>query len=376
MGESEVVSQIIGGIYDAALDPERWPDALEKICAFVPGSMGNIFTQDAVNESAERIFTWGHDTHYMTLYVQKYVGLNPIFPSAMFIPVGDIYSVSDIMSHSELMATRYYREWLRPQGYLDFVACNLDKTATSAAVIAIIRRERDGIIDADARRRMGLVAPHVRRAILVGKTINLVKIKAAALADALDGLAAAVFIVGVEGRILHANAAALALVDRGGLLRTNGNKFAINDVRANATIQTALTAAAVGDMALGTKGIAVPLQLGEEPGYVAHVLPLASTSRRRASGSGAAVAAVFLHPTARDLQSPLEILSRRHRLTAGEVRVLLMLLNTGSVAATADALGISEGTVRNHLHHLYAKTGTKGQTELVNLVGQMVGPLR
>jgi DNA-binding CsgD family transcriptional regulator len=39
-------------------------------------------------------------------------------------------------------------------------------------------------------------------------------------------------------------------------------------------------------------------------------------------------------------------------------------------------LGISEVTVRTHLQHIYAKTGTSKQTELLNLVRNAIPPLK
>ena len=75
------------------------------------------------------------------------------------------------------------------------------------------------------------------------------------------------------------------------------------------------------------------------------------------------------------LLRPNAILSRRYDLTAGELRVLLALIDTGSVAEVARHLGISEGTVRNHLHRLFEKTGTRRQAELVRLVSGLASPL-
>jgi DNA-binding CsgD family transcriptional regulator len=69
------------------------------------------------------------------------------------------------------------------------------------------------------------------------------------------------------------------------------------------------------------------------------------------------------------------LLSHRYDLTAGELRVLLALIDTGSVAEVARHLGISEGTVRNHLHRLFEKTGTRRQAELVRLVSGLASPL-
>jgi hypothetical protein len=39
MSETVLLSRLIGDIYDAALDPARWPGVLEEACRFV-GSAG------------------------------------------------------------------------------------------------------------------------------------------------------------------------------------------------------------------------------------------------------------------------------------------------------------------------------------------------
>ena len=57
-----------------------------------------------------------------------------------------------------------------------------------------------------------------------------------------------------------------------------------------------------------------------------------------------------------------------YKLTPSEQRVLRAVLESDGVRAIADALGISQATVKTHLHHLFEKTGTKGQLDLVKLV--------
>ena len=42
----------------------------------------------------------------------------------------------------------------------------------------------------------------------------------------------------------------------------------------------------------------------------------------------------------------------------------------------AEDLGISETTVRSHLKHVFEKTGTKRQVDLVKLVAAFESPLR
>ena len=88
-----------------------------------------------------------------------------------------------------------------------------------------------------------------------------------------------------------------------------------------------------------------------------------------------AVAALFVRKVA--LDSPVdEVLVRTFKLTPRELRVLAAVSEVGGVPAVASALGISEATVKTHLQHLFAKTGTNRQTDLVRLVAAYAGPLR
>ncbi len=73
--------------------------------------------------------------------------------------------------------------------------------------LALFRHEREGLADDEAHRRMRLIAPHLRRAVLIGKVVDLQKVEGASFAETLDGLGAGMFLVDEAGRIVHANAA-------------------------------------------------------------------------------------------------------------------------------------------------------------------------
>ncbi len=375
MDEAERVLLLVGDVYDAALDPALWPTVLEGLCGFIPGCMASLFAQDSASKVPNRYISWGMDAHYLDLYLQTYAKMHPLLPGGLFVPVGEVYSSTDIIPNAELEETQFYKEWLKPQKYIDFVGCNVEKSTMSCALLAVIRHERNGIVDDATRRRMALLAPHVRRSVLIGKVIELNKVEAAALADSLDGLAAGMFLVDAGGRIVHANVSGHRQLAEAAVIHVAGGRLVANDPRTHHALYDVFAAAAAGDAAIGVKGISVPLPGRDGEDFVAHVLPLTSAARRQAGISYAAVAAVFVQKASTDLQSPIEGLSRRFRLTAGEVRVLLAIVNVGSVAETARVLGIGEGTVRSHLHRLFEKTGTARQADLVKLVGGYASPL-
>jgi len=65
---------------------------------------------------------------------------------------------------------------------------------------------------------------------------------------------------------------------------------------------------------------------------------------------------------------PGEVFARLHKLTGGELRVLLALAQGLSAREAAVMLGISEPTVRTHVQHMFAKTYTLRQADLLRLL--------
>ena len=191
----------------------------------------------------------------------------------------------------------------------------------------------------------------------------------------LDGIAAGMFLIDGNGRIVHANAAGRALLAAGEVLRAAGDRLAAVDTQADQSLLDIFTAAGSGDAAVGTKGIAVPLTARDGAHHVAHVLPLTSGARRRAGAAYAAVAAVFVHKAALTTPSPPEVIAKTFSLTPSELRVLLAIVEIGGVPETATALGIAETTVKFHLRRLFEKTGAKRQADLVKLVAGFANPL-
>jgi DNA-binding CsgD family transcriptional regulator len=376
MDEPEQVSQLIGDIYDAALDRGLWPSVLEKTCAYVQGACAALVAQDPFANSGQFYFSWGVDPDYERLYLDKYIRLNPATYAAVArSEVGEVGSTGTQMPYDEFVGSRFYREWAQPQGYCDSVWTILEKSATAFAALSVLRHERNGVADDGARGRLGLLAPHFRRAVAIGKVIDLHKVEAAALADTLDGLGAAMFLVDAEARIVHANTSGHALLGESDVISMLSGRLHANDPNGAQALLDAFAAAQAGDAAVGAKGIAVPLAAGDGARWIADVLPLTSGARRQAGVSYAAVAAVFVRKAALDLPSPLETIANLYKLTAAEMRVLMGIIEVGGVPEVAPVLGISETTVKTHLQHVFEKTGTSRQADLVKLVAGFMSPL-
>jgi DNA-binding CsgD family transcriptional regulator len=223
------------------------------------------------------------------------------------------------------------------------------------------------LVDDDMRRRMARVVPHARRALLIGRAIDRKADETATFVDILDGLSAGLFLVGTDGRIVHANAAGQMILRADDVLRSIGGRLVARDAQVNRTLREVLAAADKGDVEIGSKGTALPLTADDGECHVAHLLPLTSGARRAGIGSAAAVA-VFVRKATLAAPSSPEIISRAYQLTPTELRVLLAIVDIGGIPEVATAFGVANSTIKTHVDRLFEKTGAGRQADLVKLV--------
>jgi DNA-binding CsgD family transcriptional regulator len=375
MSEAEQLSSLIGDIYDAALDRSLWVDVLRSAMKFVGAQGSGLLSRDAVSKSADIHYGLGVAPDYVQLYEDTYARLDPSTMTMFFSEVGQVASIVDQMAYDEFVKSRFYQEWARPQGWVDSVQAVLDKSVTSFALVSFLRNKASGLVDDTMRQRTRLIVPHLRRAVLVGRLIDLKTAEAATFADAADGLGAGMFFVDASARIVHANASGHVMLAQGSLLCVVDGKLVPNDASAEQALNEVYAMAERGDAAVGVKGIAVPLMALDGERHVAHVLPLTSGARRRAATSYAAAAAVFVQKATLDTPSPQELIVKLYKLTPAELRVLLAIVQIGGVPETAETLGVAESTVKTHLHRLFEKTGAKRQADLVKLMAGYASPL-
>jgi DNA-binding CsgD family transcriptional regulator len=301
-----------------------------------------------------------------------------IYPAAEGHFLGDLeapIATTDLIPFEDVTQTEFYRQWAEPQGIVDFLSAVVDRTTISTAICGIFRHERNGIVDDHARRQMRLIAPHVRRSVLIGRMFEFKAAEVATFVDTLDGLAAGMFLVDANARLIHANAAGNTILGASDILSLVSGRLVAGDAQVDRALRDVFAAAGQGDAALGSKGIAMPLIGRDGERYVAHALPLTSGARRRAGVIYTAVAALFVRRATLTVPSASEAIVSAFKLTPTELRVLLAIVEVGGIPEVAAAFGVADTTVRTHVSRLFEKTGTARQADLVKLVAGYATPL-
>ena len=377
LSEAEELSALIGTVYDAALEPAVWPAAVEQASKFVGCSAGVVGAADTTTISLNMMIPWGYEPHYWQRFIDHYMWVNPFNAAVARSRIGQLDTQATHERYVDWLASDFYLEWARPQGFIDGIQITLDKSASGLAVFGCFRRESEsrGLIGDAEIRRMRLIFPHFRRAVLIGKVLDLQTMRAAAFGEAIDGLATAVFLLSQQGALVHANRSGEAMLEaedplklvRGMLTGADeGIRRALNEV----------FAAASGEAGVETDGIAAALVGRGGDHFTAHILPLTSGARQQTGANFSAVAALFVRKAIIDLSAAIGAATQLYGFTPAEERVLSAVIEIGGVARVAAELGVAKRTVQTHLEHLFEKTGSRRQADLVKLIAGYDAPVR
>jgi DNA-binding CsgD family transcriptional regulator len=365
---------LIGAIYDAATDPRLWNTALGYAACFVGGSSAVLFTKDLATKRIHIHHESGLDPYYRQLYIDKYARLDPSLAGRCAAEPEQTLTAGDLMPDDGFRKTRFFREWAQPQGIVDLLAAVLDRSASDPLVLSIFRYECDGAVDSEARQRMSVVVPHIRRAMLIGGMIDRKVSAVTTFAETLNGLRAGICLVDANGRVVHANNACRAIFRAGDFLSRTEERITARDAKTDRILRELLTAAQVG-AASEIKDVALPLRAPDGTRYVAHVLPLTAETPRFATANNAATAALFIRKATIDALPSPDVIALSYNLTPTELRVLLAIVEVGGVPEVAASLGVAETTVKTHLGRLFEKTGVSRQADLVKIVAGFASPL-
>jgi DNA-binding CsgD family transcriptional regulator/PAS domain-containing protein len=365
------LSDLIGSIYDCALDPSRWDRTLASLKdAF--GSRNVILSLDDVRHGhpllmksagvETQVLAEAHAIHADEIrdILLRCLGRPPNTApvASRFLPPG-------------YMETSPYFQAARTHGVVDIMQFLLVHDAAHVSSVGI----GQGDIITDREIELGkLLVPHLRRSVTISKVLDVRTIEGVRMAQALDALRCAVVLVNEHGVILHANRAAESLLHGGSPVRSAKGMLQASTPSAAQELRAALALAAGDEAGIGKTGLAIRLTAPDSdlPVMFAHVLPMTGSDfRTRLQPS--AVAAVFIG-AAVDAQEGAGMVAAAFGLTPAETRVLASLLAGLPLAEAATALGITRDTAKNHLNRIFQKTGVTRQADLMRLATGLVPP--
>lgn len=370
------LSELIGMIYDCAIEPDRWSPTLAAICQSIGCGSGFILLVDLDKSHHKFAYSWGLSPDWQERYFaysDKLTGFYSLAFSRQYRLDGEPLIMSRFIDLTGLNGKRIYEDLRRTLSITDVMQTVVLREARRIAILTASRHQSDGaLMDQDAAT-MRMLAPHVRRAVKIIDILDVHKIEADTLAATLDNFVVGVVIVGERGRILHTNGAAQRMLSAREPIAAIDGILSARNAAANEELSVAIRYAREEEAQIGSSGLGVPLRC-DEPS-VAHVLPLARGNVRTRL-MPQATAAVFITRAERESSADIRALARNFDLTAAEIRLLEQLTRNATLADAARKLCISQETARTHLAHIFSKTGVSRQADLLTLVDRLAPPIR
>ncbi|MBZ9815213.1 MULTISPECIES: helix-turn-helix transcriptional regulator [unclassified Mesorhizobium] len=354
---------MVGQIYDAAVEPGRWPQVLETLSDFLEGAATKLTFQNARTLRSEASSVRMPPEADLT-YAQYYHKTNVFLPRIAKLRAGALIPVWDLVPREVYQRSEFYNDFCRPGDMCHPIGVVLANEPDMRVVFTCGRARTAGEFEPEHLERLRRVGPHLVRAASVGLRLSRSEIARSANVEALDRIAQGVLIVAASGEILFANRTAEALLSEADGIKTE--KSALRATRRSdaAQFQRLIVAAAErSDTAGGVMALARPAP--RRPLSVL-VAPLKIESTWFVTGRPAAIVFVADPDSApRTMQAQVRNL---YRLTPAEAAVAIAVARGEGLQAAADELGISLTTVRTHLQHVFEKTETRRQAELVRLI--------
>jgi DNA-binding CsgD family transcriptional regulator len=370
-------SHAVECIYDCALDPARWPQAIREVCEQTRCMAGVISVNDLITGSVRLQQHWNYGPEWL----ERMVHYGPEVAEVMN-SIRDLHTRlldEPVVGSRDFLAamqrSRYYKEWVRPQGVIDVIHLTVLRQLNRIGGFAMSRHESKDVISDRDVAILRLLAPHIRRAVAISDVLDMRAVEIRTFEASLDLIAPGVVLVDGDATIIHANRSARAMLSAGSPIRSERGQLRTYWPETTAALMAAIVKAVDDEAAIGSAGIGVPAAQADGEPVLIHVLPL-MRGDIRARIAPRASAALFITPAGDEIGTPAAALAALFDLTAAEMRTLELLLAGDTPAQAADKLGIQITTLRTHQAHIFDKTGTSRLPDLMRLAGKFFPPIR
>ncbi|MEP7241874.1 MAG: PAS domain-containing protein [Devosia sp.] len=313
-------NDLIGRIYDAAIEPAIWHEAIESVrqrfefeiamLGVIKLPEGTAAVQVACNVKppfAETIFEYTPDIP------ELWGG-----PAGMArLPFEEPILHSRVPSYRKHPGNRFYEEWCRPQSLVDEVVIWFGADRGMVANLGLgIHRER-GVVAEEEFDQLRLLAPHLCRAVKISRVLDFAVDTTSTFRAAFDAIGSGALLVDRDLKIVHANRAAEEMLRLGDPIRSTVGQLELVREVLPGQLASAV-AAASNESDLGRRGIGIPARRRDDTSVAMHVMPLERRSNRAGIELGA-VAAVFVADAAQQSYTGANAVTLLYGLTPAEI---------------------------------------------------------
>ncbi|MCP5199751.1 MAG: helix-turn-helix transcriptional regulator [Gammaproteobacteria bacterium] len=376
-------TSLVGALYDAALDPARWPATLQCLAASFGGHYAHVGTRYYADRRLDFFHQVGIEPGVAAAIVDDFVALaadDPLEPDSYGRPdhparhnglstptrldairAGAAFHCREILTDAEIHRVPMHRR-VRVRVGLEY--CLVKHVCNDGARVGSYAVSRGPDCQPFTRAdcaRLDRLQPHLERALLLYERLHRLDYERRSGLQVLEDATLPLLVTRANATVLFANRAARDWLSAGEGLTLLDGRLAAGDGAVEAQLRAALTTVTGDGDANGT-----PVSLGQDPAApTCWVTALRLAPASSTMDAQAPLAVLLLPPSSSVAAADPQDYAAAFDLTPAQARVLAALVAGDDVATIGERFDIGPATVRTHLKALFRATGTRDQAALV-----------
>lgn len=368
--------ELVGHIYDAAMDADKWPGILQKVGQFMQASKAVLFTNLHLPSQGGFYFTWGipqavsqqYFDHYQPYDVWTQVGIQKeIFQE------GNVTLGTELVPHQQFLESKIWRELLVQADMARLctgVVFGIDNQYAMPVGVSLFRGVDEPSFDEQDRQKLQRLLRHFSRALGVMFQLRDADLQIAASRTALDGLRSGVILLNAQAEIILANQTAQRILQSQDGLATSENNMLITHCAATqSAIQQILQTCLQHDL-MEVPHFSQSIAINRLSGKAAYKLFFSRLPEHHdfVAQPSSSQAMLFITDTEQPLKISAELFKTTYGFTEAEVKLAQQCLVNDSMPAITTALNLSENTIKTQLASIYQKCGIHHRAELMKVL--------
>jgi DNA-binding CsgD family transcriptional regulator len=368
--ELERFSSLIETLYDAALDPTDWPRAAHMFARSFDTESCAIFQLNLAQGSTGILGVTGNfDAKAISDYEAYYHQKDLVAIRMAQSGSGQAMLSTEVVAEAEFKNSEIFVDYSRPMrlGFYWAVGSVIAVEQQVMGAIGIHRPREACAFEAEDKRRLALLLPHLSRAILLQRRLQGLTQDKRIVLDTLEKLSVGMIAVDAQATVLFANPMAERLLRAGLGLTCRRGRLGTTDATTESELCRLIQQARLASIGRPSQAggvLALPRAEGRPLSLL--VCPL----RPHALTLGPSVPAallIFGDPDASPSTS-MQALIELYGLTPAEARLMAALVDGERLEDYADRQRISINTARTQSKQIFAKTGHGRQADLIREV--------
>ena len=361
----------IGQIYDASLQPALWAMVLDSLRRDMGATCGLMHICDTKTHAPLISADVGVDPNGITVYAEHFYKHDLWAHQFSRANEGDVFIGEQLVAPEVFANSKFLHDFLLPYAGPHALIGVPARNSNFDANFTLIRRRSEGPFDREAIRFWQHLMPHINRSIHVSLKLGNARSIASAIDVATKSVNFGIIVIAYNGKPRFINEIGSRILRADDGVSVTGNGIRAQRGSENIILQRILKGSLDASAGIGIRAGGA-LRISRPSGRRAYYLLISPINREplEAAFSLPEALVIIKDPDA-DIDISAQTLQRIFQLTRAEARLTAKFFETTSLREAANEIGLTEGTARQYLKNVFAKTDTRNQAGLIKLIARL-----